>query len=219
MSVVNIMVNLRCLFGPARDQGPRPTCLSFAASDAHAALRNGWQPLSCEYAYYHAQRRMNRSASEGALLPSMLDVLREDGQPEESGWPYLATTPVDAAAWTPPADVGPIFCRNGEASIHSLENVIRELNQGRPVIVLLMLSQAFYGPSPLAVVNPTPSEIPDPARRHAVIAVGHGTVDAQPAILIRNSWGPRWGNAGYGWLTERFLIPRIFAAATLLEEV
>jgi hypothetical protein len=92
MRVITPSVDLRTLFGPARNQGPRPTCLAFAASDAHAALRSGWAPLSCEYAFYHAQRRAARVPNQGALLSSMLDALRQDGQPEESGWPYLAAT-------------------------------------------------------------------------------------------------------------------------------
>jgi hypothetical protein len=79
MSVITVSVDLRPLFGPARNQGPRPTCLAFAASDAHAALRSGWAPLSCEYAFYHAQRRAGRPPSKGALLSSMLDAPRQDG--------------------------------------------------------------------------------------------------------------------------------------------
>jgi hypothetical protein len=89
MSVIAAAVDLRSLFGPVGDQGPRPTCLAFAASDVHAALRSGWVPLSREYAFYQAQRRAGRPPSRGALLSSMLDALRENGQPEEGGWPYL----------------------------------------------------------------------------------------------------------------------------------
>jgi Papain family cysteine protease len=219
MNDIAISVDLRALFGPARNQGPRPTCMAFAASDAHAGLRDGWAPLSCEYAFYRAQRRAGRPPTAGALLSSMLEALRVDGQPEEGGWPYLPATPTDAASWTPPTEVGALFGRNSEKSVHSLDRVIGELDQGRPVIILLMLSRAFYARNPHSVVDPANDETPEPQRRHAVIAVGHGTVDTQRAILVRNSWGPTWGNAGYGWLTERFLRPRIFAAATLLEEV
>jgi hypothetical protein len=219
MSVITASVDLRSLFGPARNQGPRPTCMPFAASDAHAALRSGWAPLSCEYAFYQAQRRAGRPPSKGALLSSMLEALRQDGQPEENGWPYLAATPVDVASWAPPAEVGPLFGRDGEKSTPSLDQVVHQLDRRRPVIILLMLSRAFYIPTAQAVVDPAAGEAPEPERRHAVVAVGHGTVDGQRAILIRNSWGLKWGDAGHGWLTEQFLGPRIFAAATLMEEV
>lgn len=219
MSAVTVSVDLRTSFGPARDQGPRPTCLAFAASDAHAALRGGWTPLSCEYAFYHAQRRAYRPPDTGALLSSMLETLREDGQPEESGWPYLAATPADAGTWAPPGDVGHLFGRNGGPASHAIDRVVEELDQGRPLIVLLMLSRAFYLRNPQGIIDAGPEEPPEPDRRHAVVAVGHGLVDEQRAILVRNSWGANWGDAGYGWLTERFLGPRIYAAATLLEEV
>jgi hypothetical protein len=146
MSVIAASVDLRPLFGPARNQGPRPTCLAFAASDAHAALRPGWVPLSCEYAFYQAQRRAARPPSTGALPSATLAALREDGQPEENGWPYLAATPTDAASWSPPAKVGPLFGRDGEKSSPAIDQVIAELDQCRPVIILTMLSRSFYMP-------------------------------------------------------------------------
>ena len=219
MSEIAVAVDLRSEFGPARNQGPRPTCLAFCASDAHAGLRSGWTPLSCEYAFYQAQRRAGRPASAGALLSAMLDALREDGQPRETGWQYLNATPTDAASWAPPATVGPLFGRASENSNPSCGQVIHELDRGRPVMILLTLSRAFYTPSARGVVHPAVGEVPELARRHAVVGVGHGTVGGYRAILIRNSWGPKWGDDGHGWLTEPFLGPRIFAAAKLTKEV
>ena len=219
MTEIVVLKDLRPLFGEARNQGPRPTCLAFAGSDAHAALRPGWMPLSCEFAFYHAQRRSGRPPNRGAMLSAMLEALRETGQPEEAGWPYLAETPIDAASWTPPDNAGPLFGRAGETRQPSLDGVIQELEGDRPAILLLMLSHAFYAPSAEAVIHPSAGEGPDPARRHAVVATAHGTVDGERAILVRNSWGLRWGAAGYGWLTETFLAPRLFAAAILTEDV
>lgn len=219
MSEITVSVDLRASFGPARNQGARPTCLAFAASDTHAAIREGWLPLSCEYAFFQAQRRAGRPPNSGALLLSMLEALREDGQPEETGWPYLSATPTDPASWIPPRDIGQLFGRDGTTTTHSLDGVIQELEQGRPLIILLMLSRAFFQRNPHGLVDPAADEQPEPARRHAVVAVGHGIVNGQRAILVRNSWGPSWGVAGYGWLTERFLGPRIYAAAALSEEV
>ena len=85
--------------------------------------------------------------------------------------------------------------------------------------MLTMLSRAFFQPRGDGGGDPANDELPEPAQRHAVVAVGHGTVDGIPAILIRNSWGPGWGLEGHAWLTERFLAPRLFATANLTEEV
>lgn len=217
--MIDIVCDLRPLFGPARDQGARPTCLAFAASDAHAALRDGWAPLSCEFAFHAAQKRAGRPPSSGALLPAILDALRLDGQPEESGWPYLAAVPDDHGLWTPPAVVGPCFGRNGQTEGIDLSPIIASLDQDRPVLMLTMLSQSFFLPRSDGVIDPVKDEFPEPTQRHAVVAVGHGAVDGAPAILIRNSWGADWGLDGHGWLTEHFLGPRLFATANLMEEV
>lgn len=85
--------------------------------------------------------------------------------------------------------------------------------------MLTTLSPSFYAPTVDGIVDPAHGEAPDLALRHAIIAVGHGAINGSPAILIRNSWGAAWGINGYAWLTERFLTPRLFATASLLEEI
>ena len=219
MSVITVSADLRSLFGPARDRDRAPPASLLRRADARCCAARWVGALTCEYAFFRAQRRAGRPPETGALLPSMLEALQQDGQPEESGWPYLPAMPIDATSWTPPAEVGPLFGRAGERSRPLIDQLVAELDQGRPVIVLLMLSRAFYSPRPQAVVDLAPGEPPNPARRHAVVAFAHGAVDGQRAILVRNSWGPRWGEAGCAWLTELFLGPRMFAAATLMEEV
>ena len=214
--MVNAVIDLRPQFGPTRDQGHRPTCLAFAASDTHAGLRLGWAELSCEYAFYRAQKRAGRSASRGALLQQMLDAIRLDGQPEEQQWPYAGANP-DETKWAPPSGVGPLYKRNGAAHHEDFSWLIGTLDQKIPAIVLMMLSRSFFLPQAGAIIDESPGEKPEPAQRHAVVAVGHGLVDHQKAILVRNSWGTDWGENGYGWLTERYLTPRMFALALLVE--
>ncbi|WP_246048144.1 C1 family peptidase [Hankyongella ginsenosidimutans] len=139
----------------------------------------------------------------------MLDALRLDGQPDEKGWPYLAAVPADHRLWTPPATVGPLYGRNGQRDGTDLSSILAALDRDTPVLMLTMLSRSFFQPRGDGVVDPANDELPEPAQRHAVVAVGHGTVDGTPAILIRNSWGPGWGLEGHAWLTERFLAPRL----------
>jgi Papain family cysteine protease len=217
--MLTIETDLRPMFGPPRDQQERPTCLAFAASDAHAGLRPDWLPLSCEFAFYHAQRRSNRSPVQGATLGSMLETLRLDGQPAEADWPYLSSLPPDHTNWLPPASINQVFRRGGAAIADVLMTVVGKLHQQEPVILLTTLSSSFFAPTIEGIVDPAQGEAPDPALRHAVVAVGHGTFNGSTAILVRNSWGQEWGINGHAWLTESFLTPRLFAAACLLEEI
>lgn len=217
--MIEIHVDLRSMFGAVRDQGARPTCLAFAASDAHAGLRDGWIPLSCEFAFYQAQRRAGRPPTRGALLSAMLEALRHHGQPAEQGWPYLEAVPDDHQLWQPPTSVGARYGRDGATGGQELTRVIASLDQQRPVMMLTMLSHSFFLPTGDGVVDPANDEQPEPSQRHAIVAVGHGKVDGATSILIRNSWGPTWGVDGHAWLTERFLAPRLFATANLMEEV
>jgi hypothetical protein len=125
---IKINKDLRHLFGPVRDQGQRPTCLAFAASDTHAALRDAWEPLSCEYIFFHAQQRAGRTAKDGATLPTMLEALRHDGQPHEAGWPYLVTLPTDLTQWRPPVGAAPLYRRAGESGADTVD-AIAELDK------------------------------------------------------------------------------------------
>jgi hypothetical protein len=217
--LVSVERDLRSHFGAARDQGARPTCLAFAASDFHAALRSGWIPLSCEFVFYHAQRRGHRKPTKGTDLASMLDALREDGQPVETDWPYLANLPSDLSAWSPPAQIGRRFRRGGARRGVEFHEVIEILDEGSPALILMTLSDSFYLPRAGGVVIPPSSETVDPTRRHAVVAVGHGLADGDSAILIRNSWGSDWGLEGHAWLPRPYLEPRMLRLAVLTEEI
>ena len=209
--------NLGDFFGPVRDQGVRPTCLAFAASDLHAGLRESWEPLSCEFLFFHAQRRATRPSTVGSTLPSMLEALRYDGQPQEVGWPYLAAAPVDDTLWEPPQDIGEIYRRLGESRQGEIDEIIALLDVNRPLLVLFYLSKSFYLAGQMGLVDPPVDEQPDYTRRHAVVAIGHGMHEGRRVVLVRNSWGDEWGRAGHAWLTEDFLRPRMFGLAALKE--
>ena len=213
-----VQQDLRFRFGTARDQGARPTCLAFVASDTHAALRTPWSPLSCEFAFYHAQHRAGRPPTSGASLGHMLTALKANGQPIETDWPYLASLPTKLDDYYPPSGLT-VYRRAGEPRPSGVDEIVATLDAGEPLLAIMMLSDAFYMPNSDGVVIAPSGEGPDPLRRHAVVAVAHGAIGAERAILVRNSWGVSWGLAGHAWLPESYFAPRLTHLALLKEEV
>lgn len=211
-------VDLRYLFGPCRDQGSRPTCLSFAVSDTHASLRQPWEALSCEYLFFHAQMHASRSPHQGASVGAVLTVLKGVGQPVETAYPYLAQLPEDLSFYGP-SNALSVFRRNSAAGQGKLDGIVATLDAKTPVVMVLDLSDSFYTPNVEGVVVAPLDETPDPARRHAVVAVGYGVFQEGTAILVRNSWGVAWGIGGYAWLPSSYLVRGLVSAIVLLEEV
>jgi hypothetical protein len=93
------------------------------------------------------------------------------------------------------------------------------LDANQPVLTLMMISDSFYTPGSSGVVTAPAQEQPDPMRRHAIVAVGHGRIGQNRAVLVRNSWGQDWGLDGYAWLPEPFLAPRLTRVALMTEDV
>jgi hypothetical protein len=204
MSSITIRQDLRGQFGPAREQGLRPTCLAFATSDAHASVRDPiWTDLSCEYLYYHAVRREGANHNSGIKIASIRVALGQDGQPVEAGWPYLKAVPKN---WKPPVEVGAVFCRASKMLTGNFSKAWQTVTTGTPVLIGMSLSNAFFAPKAGVVDS---AESVDPVRRHAVIAVATGELRGSRFLMVRNSWGAGWGLAGYAWLAERYMKPRI----------
>ncbi len=127
---ISVAKDLRSNFGPVRDQDPRPTCMAFAASDAHAGARPGWEPLSVEWAYFHALKRDGVQPHQGVHLATMLATLRSDGQPAETHWPYIAKLFTDFAAWHPPKMSDRIFRRESKPAAATLASLFDHLELG-----------------------------------------------------------------------------------------
>lgn len=195
----------------ARDQGCRPTCLAFAASDAHAHAR-GYPKveLSTEYAFFHAAKRMSGlSSGQGVTMAAMLDALQVEGQPEEQHYLY-ASLP---RASTLPAPPSPFphatYKRAADRQSSEVDYVIDSLRTSRAVIVILDITRQFDR----ATGNPALVEIVpgDQIRgRHAVVAVGLARNRQNVEyIKIRNSWGRGWGYEGHAWLSLDYLKQQI----------
>ncbi len=211
---VSVQIDLRSKFGPARDQLQRPTCIAFAASDAHAAHRPmPFNPLSAEYVFYHASlKRVVFDPHSGVGMSDILSAVESDGQPAEEGWPYLDRLPAKIDQYKPPTDVGPIYRRESQRR-SDFDIILGMLNESRPALIAMNISTEFFLAKSDEVLR-APASSPSVAR-HAVVVAGVGEEQNEEALLVRNSWGLSWADHGYAWLSRSYLEPRLIAVGVM----
>ena len=200
--MIEIEVDIRAQGRPVRDQGRRLTCLAHAFSGAHEIALGDGLYRSPEYLHWFTP-----AGSFGGAAAA----LRDRGQPEEAACPYLAADP--GREWRPQRSE---TMRRDHALLQpSASAVFTVLKAGWPAILGLSIPRSF-----LSVTAPWIITAPGVAlARHAVVAVGLGRGGAEPAILIRNSWGEAWADRGHAWVSETFLAQHLHDAAVLHPEV
>lgn len=197
-------IDHRAKLPPARDQGARPTCLSFALSDAHAFALGSNDLMSPEYLHYHAAVAAGGSPAKGIDLTAARRALLTTGQPLERDCPYL---PVHDPTWTPPSGRR-VWRRSSTVELKNPSRLVADgVRNGCAPILVFRVSRSFFSPDAQThvVTNDTSA---DP-RRHAVVVLGlSSSVLPELAFLVRNSWGPRWGLEGHAWLSASYVDAR-----------
>ena len=217
-------------FSPARYQGQRNMCNVFAALGLAEYLvwqKEGNIPdFSEEFLYYNAKLNFTDKPElqaykkeQGLVGYVAVDALR-GGVAAEKEWPFQAALPAhtpvppltDPDMGIPPAGIAgkvlgyrfsPVAVRRSE-----IKDFIAK--ERRPVVMNLMLYTGNIDNASGRLTDPTESQrqqcfsAGDNCGGHVVLLTGFDAASGE--YVFRNSWGASWGNAGFGRLSEKYLL-------------
>jgi C1A family cysteine protease len=203
------VIDLRDRLRPVGDQGRRGTCVAFAVTSVHEAGRGpcadtGLPEDLAEEVLFWGAKQIDGDTNDGTRFTSADQALQRWGQPAEGLWPYDDSRNQSDATYVPPAEaIAPANCRRTPLRPLTIDvqRLRMELAAGRPVALGIRVWDGFRHARTEPLPVPDPSELYPTG--HAVVAVGHDRV--RSAVLVRNSWGPHWGNDGHLWIDDGIL--------------
>lgn len=200
---MGVGIDLRSLLGPARDQGPRQTCLSFAVSDAHRASRRHGVDLSAECLHLRACAFLDQPPEQAVSPVATARVLENLGQVDEEAWPYGSSVAS--------VNDSPVFKARQAASGFAALLVRGALQNGQPVVATLAIGGEFFGADQ---AGPLRSRVLPLEACHAVVIVAISETEEGPVYLLRNSWGEAWGRSGHVWAHADYMQEATLACLT-----
>jgi len=218
-----------------KNQGYRPSCAVFAIVSAlefqNAELQGKVEKFSEEYLIWAVRKSVQRISQPGApadseyrdegfSLSEVVAALRAYGIPLQSTMPNTFGRRIDAIEEPPPEivqearDHKRVFAHQvpGRDRVTLLNNIFQSLNCGVPVAVGIAwpmgrVANGYLSNQPAA-----------PDRGHAVTLVGYKSDTGRPEdayFIFKNSWGPAWGQGGYGTVTYQYLNNHLYDAVLL----
>lgn len=168
-----------------RDQGQEPACVAFAA----AAVKE-WQEgftLSPRFLYDRIAQPQG-----GAYPRDAMRTLADTGVPEEECQPYIPNTPTqpceNALKRAEPNKI------RTYARLTTIDELRRCLVEHGPFMAAFGINESWFSTKDGRVYD-EPVQIGG----HAVAIVGYD--NTEQLMKFKNSWGPNWGDKGYGYMS------------------
>lgn len=225
-------VDLTYWCSPVEDQGPLNSCTAHAGvalmEYAEKKSSDTYTDASPLFLYRVTRNLMQREGDSGASVRDTIKAMVAFGVCPEVYWPYNEDkfdeepTPFCYSFAENYKTIKYFRLDYGQISRYTLLSQVKVLLASEiPCIFGFTLYNSVYDE-----VNVLRGHIPLPSERskviggHTVVAVGYHDrkiienedgEQSKGALLIRNSWGARWGQGGYGWLPYDYIMKGLTA--------
>jgi len=191
-----------------KDQGPEGSTvgMSLAYALEYQIKKSLHQTveISPRFIYYYARKAsgMDTHSDTGATLSEAVKMLATKGAVTEEAWPYkggeFAADPPDSVKHAKHYKIKKSF------RLKNVEGIKSALEEYGPVVAGIAVYDSFMSPE---VAKTGMAKLPLPSEQvmggHSVCLVGYD--DAKQTFKFINSWGPSWGDHGYGFLPFKYL--------------
>lgn len=194
-------VDLSARFPTPGDQGDQGSCVGwavgYAARSYYAVSREGRPRNQSDAipspAYIYGAIKPEGDCDTGSLISRALDLLRQDGSQSLAIHPYN-----DRICPAPNRVTSPQFRISNWRAISAgvIDDAKGALAKGHPVVIGSRLTREFMQIRGDVVWNGNGVVLPG---GHAMTMVGYD--ERRQAFKLINSWGTRWGDGGFGWMS------------------
>jgi C1A family cysteine protease len=204
------IVDLRLKCPAVYDQGDLGSCTANAIGGAYQYneikqnSKNIFVP-SRLFIYYN-ERKMEGSINDdaGACIADGVASVHNVGVCDEKEWPYVPSKFAVAPSQTLYKKA--LNHKSGQYKRiqQNLSQIKTALAASSPVIFGMNVYESFESDSVAKTgVVPMPSSTDECLGGHAVLIVGYRDTDRK--FIVRNSWGPTWGDKGYFYLPYQYV--------------
>jgi C1A family cysteine protease len=203
------------------DQGQLGSCTgnsiagAFEFDQIKEKLVHVWRPARL-FIYYN-ERVIEGDVSQdgGAQIRDGIKSVASQGVCSEDLWPYDVTKFADKPTPICYTNAAQHLVTSYESVAQSLSQIKGCLATGYPMIFGFTVYESFESPQVASTgLLPMPGPSESVVGGHAVLCVGYNdTATVQNPdgststgmILVRNSWGASWGQAGYFWMAYDYI--------------